>query len=210
VPGLQAQQTPAEDQVEVSRPRWTDGRGHHITLLLSGGELEGPRQTETTDLELFTGVGLALSGGYHSGRFRFEGELHVHHSERGFTGDTVDLRTLMLNAYVDLPVSKRFAFFVGAGFGPSTIDVNITTCIDLEGCPTLSIVDQSTSAIAYQYMVGFGFSPNPRHQYFVAYRKVESGDLELRDSLGAPFAEDQLDVPMALIGITWRFPKSTD
>ncbi len=182
-----------------------DDRGAYCTLAFTASELDAPRQTPTTDLELFTGLGVGLAGGYRFGRFRVEGEWHVHHSERAFTGDSVDLRVLMLNGYADFKLSRRLAFFLGAGIGNANVDVDFDTCLDLLGCPAFSVIDTSASVSAFQYMIGLGFSPSPSIQYFISYRMLRTGDLGLTDSLGASFSDDQVKMPMAVIGFTKRF-----
>jgi len=182
-------------------------RGAHFTVALTGSELDAPRQTPTTDLELFTGLGLGLAGGYRFGRFRVEGELHVHRSERPFTGDSVGLRTLMVNGYVDFRLSKQFDVFLGAGVGNANVDIEFDTCLDLLGCPAFTIIDTSTSVSAFQYTIGLGYSPSSNVQYFSSYRQFQTADLGLRDSLSAPFSDDQVKMPMAVIGITRRFQK---
>lgn len=182
-----------------------DDRGVYCTLAFIASELDAPRQTPTTDLELFTGLGLGLAGGYRFGRFRVEGEWHVHHSERAFTGDSVDLRVLMLNGYADFKLSRRLAVFLGAGIGNANVDIDFDTCLDLLGCPAFSVIDTSASVSAFQYMIGIGFSPSPDIQYFTSYRMLRTGDLGLTDSLGASFSDDQVKMPMAVIGFTKRF-----
>ena len=185
-----------------------DDRGAHFAVTLTGSELDAPKQTVTTDLELFTGLGLSLAGGYRFGRFRIEGEWHIHHSERGFTGDTVGLRASMVNGYADFRLSEKFAGFLGAGLGNASVDVEFDTCLDVLGCPALSFIDTSTSATASQYMIGFGYSPSPSNQYVVGFRMFRTADLGLRDTLGTPFSDDHVKMPMAIIGFTKRFQKS--
>ena len=189
-------------------------RGAYFTLAIIGSELEAPKQTPTTDLELFIGLGIDLAGGYRFGRFRIEGEWHLHHSERSFTGDSVGLRALMFNGYVDFRTSKRINFFVGAGIGNAKVDVEIDTCLDLLGCSNLSFTDTSGSATAYQYMVGLGFAPAgavpaPSMQYFIGFRMFQSADLGIADSLGVPYSDDHLKMPMAFFGFTKRFQKKS-
>ena len=75
------------------------------------------------------------------------------------------------------------------------------------GCPAFSVTDASASVSAFQYMIGLGFSPSPNIQYFTGLRMFRTADLDLRDSLGAPFSDDQVKMPMAVIGITKRFQK---
>ena len=199
----------ADENANAARSEPIRGdRGAHFTLAITGSELDAPRQTPTTDLELFTGLGLGLAGGYRFGRFRIEGEWHVHHSERGFTGDSVGLRALMVNGYADFKLSKRFAFFLGAGVGNANVDVEFDTCLDLLGCPALSFTDTNASASAFQYMIGLGYSPSPSVQYFTGFRMFRTADLGLRDSLGASFSDDRVKMPMAVIGFTKRFQKT--
>ena len=107
---------------------------------------------------------------------------------------------------------KRINFFVGAGIGNAKVDVEIDTCLDLLGCSNLSFTDTSGSATAYQYMVGLGFAPEgavpaPSMQYFVGFRMFQSADLGITDSLGVPYSDDQVKMPMAFFGFTKRFQK---
>ncbi len=203
----------ADENADAAKARPLRGdRGAHFTLAITGSELDAPRQTPTTDLELFIGLGLDLAGGYRFGRFRIEGEWHLHHSERSFTGDSVDLRALMVNGYADFRLSKSLNFFLGAGVGNAKVDVEIDTCLDLLGCPALSLTDASANVSAYQYMIGLGFSPEgalpaPSIQYFIGFRMFQTADLGITDSLGVPFSDDRVKMPMAIFGFTKRFKK---
>jgi len=184
-------------------------RGAHFTIAGTGSKLTAPQQSETTDLDLFNGVGIDVAGGYRFGWFRFEGELHFNRSERAFTGDRITVRNLMLNGYGDFPVSKQLTIFVGAGLGDATVDVGIETCLDLEGCATFATVDASERARAYQYMVGLGWSATGKTQFFLSYRRLRTEELGLRDAAGGGFADDRFESQLLMIGITWRFNQRT-
>jgi len=205
-----AEESETEAPGETKSPTSGQERGGYFSLSLTGGELDAPRQTPTTDLDLFSGLGLSFAGGYRRGYLRLEGELHLHQAERGFTGDTVTFHALMLNVYGEFPFAKRrMAFFVGAGFGRADVDVDIDTCIDLQGCPAQAVVDAGSTVWASQWTIGLGWSPRPRNQLFVGYRHFRTDSLALTDSIGRGFVDDHVEMPQALIGDTWRFGTGT-
>jgi opacity protein-like surface antigen len=143
---------------------------------------------------LFRGLGLAVAAGYRTGRFRVEGELHVHYSERAFTGDSLGLRAL-----------KGLALFAGAGIGMARAHVDIDTCLEPSGCSFSAVTDATEQGTAYQYMVGAGWLISKDRLLFVTYRGFRTEDLGIRNVDGDPYSDGRVDMPMGVFGYSWRF-----
>lgn len=179
--------------------------GFYVAVALSGSELKAPKQTSETDLDLFSGIGLAPAFGYGNGRFRVEMEVNLHASTALGLSDRIGVRAIMANGYLDMALPKRFAILLGAGTGTARVHVDLGTCLNERGCPMFQDTETTESAAAYQYMLGVGWSPRPRHEIFLIYRRFYTRDLGIVNAAGAPFAEDHVDMPTALLGYRWDF-----
>jgi hypothetical protein len=111
----------------------------------------------------------------------------------------------MVNGYFDLPLGKHFALTVGVGVGRTSVDVEFTTCLDPLGCPAFAFTDDSASAQAYQYSLTGSWLFSAADRMTIGFRQLSSSDLGLNDSLGTPFSDDQLDMPLAILGWQHRF-----
>ncbi len=177
----------------------------YLDITMTGSEVNGPKPTPTTELELFSGLGLAFAVGYQRGMWRGDLEWHLHSATAFFHSDTIGVRTLMANGHLDVPLGKHFAFTVGAGVGRASVDVEFVTCLDILGCPTPPFTDTRESALAWQYSLAFAWVYSETSRMTVGFRQLSTSDLGLVDSAGVPFSDDQLDMPLAILGWQHRF-----
>lgn len=187
-------------------------RGPYVALMLTAAEPDGPKPTATTDLGAFTGIGLAGAAGYRWLPLRAELEYHaitIGNIGGFFAGggadDRIALRTLMLNAIIEVQPSKWFGLFFGVGFGRAKVNADFVSCLQPEGCPASIESHSSGSANARQIQVGLTLPwLAPKGSQFVTgFRWFTSGSLGLTDTQGRPFAHDRADAKMSFGG--WRF-----
>lgn len=172
----------------------------YLDIAMTGSELDGPKPTSTTDLDLFRGLGLAFAVGYQRGMWRADMEWHLHEASAFYHSDTIDVRTLMANGYLDVPLGEHFAFSAGAGVGRASVDVRYTACLDSRGCPVPAFTDARQSALAYQYALELSWLYSETSRMTVGFRQLFTSDLGLNDLPGTPFSDDQLDMPLAILG----------
>jgi len=177
----------------------------YLDIAMTGSEIDGPKPTPTTDLDLFGGLGLAFAVGYQRGLWRADLEWHIHGASAFAHSDTIGVRALMVNGYLDVPLGKYFAFTVGAGFGRADVDVEYDTCLDTLGCPAPTFTDARESVRAWQYSLALSWLYSETSRMTVGFRQLSTSDLGLVDSLGTPFSDDQLDMPLAILGWQHRF-----
>ncbi|MEM8502344.1 MAG: P44/Msp2 family outer membrane protein [Cyanobacteria bacterium P01_D01_bin.1] len=143
--------------------------------------------------------------GYRLGDFRFDAELsyftnpfnELFFFNPGTTevapnqpeespGAFVDGRAVMFNVYYDIPLSKRFRPYVGAGVGFYNGRINDLSPPGFGGFVANS---SSPNLAAYQLRAGLNYSPNSRFDLFTGYRffrgerfeyPIENSDLLLR------------------------------
>lgn len=198
---------PAVD-ARAQREGLTD-RGIYASALLTGAEPEGPKPTADTDLDLFTGYGLAGAVGYRWLPLRLELEYQSNTAYKldaflfgGGGDDRIAVRSLMLNGFIEGQVNQWFGVFAGAGFGRAKVKVDLVTCLQLAGCPTFAESHTSGSASARQIQLGVTVGPFSGHQVVIGFRRLKTGALGLTDTAAQPFAVDRADLKMSFVG--WR------
>jgi opacity protein-like surface antigen len=185
-----------------------DERGPYASALLTGSEPSGPKPTTSTDLDGFTGLGLAGAVGYRWLPLRVELEYQTNTAYwigstfSGSGDDRIKMKTLMLNAIVEAQLNKWLGVYAGAGIGHADVSVDLVTCLQVQGCPTFAASHASGSAGARQTQLGMTVGPFYGQQVVIGFRWLKSDRLGLADTAGQPFGEDRAKAKMSFVG--WR------
>ena len=117
------------------------------------------------------GFGGALAFGRQFGQFRTELELAKQRTDIGndsrvfgnvsdtVTGDKIDVTTVMVNAYYEIPVTEAFAFYGMGGLGYGKNDAKVTYT-DTLGSQTVSRTGADFSDNVLAYKLGAGMTYN--------------------------------------------------
>lgn len=183
----------------------------------------GLTDTRSTDWAMGGDLGrspvLGLAGGWRFNRyFRLEMELNdrsdLEYSGRDGTFNVSGRarnRTLMANAFADIPVSDWLVPYVGVGFGRSWTNIKSA---DYASTTTTGIRDgDHIHTWAWQWMVGVGIPVTEALAIDIGYRHLDAGMAKLGDvgqvgGVSGSFAnaqQGQLKANEWLIGVRYEF-----
>ena len=183
----------------------------YLGLRGAGGDIDAPRLTTGTNLSTFSSLGTMLVLGANGGAYRIELEIQSHDTDFieffFFDDDQMHIGATMLNLVLDPLYSNNFRPFVGVGLGVAAVKVDIDNCYDFNGCgPNSPDTHDESTAGAIQYMAGFAYRPDQAQwEIGASYRWFHTSSLGLVTDLGAPFAEDRLEMSMVTLDLTWFF-----
>jgi len=178
--------------------------GSVLFTAIEGNKWDGPKPTADTDLDLFSGLGLAGAAGYRWLPLRLELEYQSAAAYKllGGSDERFRIRSLLLNGIVEGQLFRWFGVFAGAGFGRAKVEVDLETCLQPGGCPAFAPSHTSGHANARQVQLGVTIGPFWGQQAVIGFRRLKSGALGLTDTQGRPFDIDRADVSMPFAG--WR------
>lgn len=162
------------------------------------------------------GASGAVAVGYDWGRFRVEGEGAYRWNEidEASVGGVVfpdadadfESASLMVNAIIDLPITERFEFYVGAGAGIAAIQVD--GFVGTVGPLGTVEYDLETWAVAYQGLAGVAFHLNDDWTVMAGYRIWSTLDADLEDSWDDDELSGDLEMPLfhtVEVGLRYTF-----
>lgn len=183
-----------------------------VDVPLLGSELDGPKPTADWDLSLERGLsvtpGVGIQFNQKSYQFDILFEWFNHSSFPLLTDDEeLEVDGYLVKFIAGARVAKNWRVFAGIGVGNADISVNFDTCRSYSGCPggPWPYPPRSSRAGIQAWLIGIGWAPVERIEYFIGFENVTSDALGFTDINGTPYAVDELDLPASFIGARFIF-----
>lgn len=173
------------------------GASGGLALLQNQGDAMGA-------VEYDAGLAFSTFLGWNEGPGRLEFEYSRFNNEVNSIGGVnatsgnVDVSTIMMNGYLDLPITSRITGYIGGGLGVAQSQLNSLQVGGNEGQATSDVV------LAYQAKVGASMAITQRADIFAGYRFLgtEKGTVVLYDF--GHFA-DQIHLHSLETGLRFKF-----
>jgi len=98
-------------------------------------------------------------------------------------GGDVDLTTIMINGYYELPVYEAFSVYVMAGIGYAKYDVDITVNGQSADLGPISLLNGSDNALAYKAGLGMTYNFTNEIAGDLGYEYLGVADTDIADSI---------------------------
>ncbi|MDH5764125.1 MAG: outer membrane beta-barrel protein [Nitrospinota bacterium] len=189
----------AETQMQI--PEVTSGQGFYV-----GGHL-GINAAKDSEINggLLEAEHNALVGfggflGYDFGIFRMDGEIALRLSTTDRLGtlslepeglfssneSTTTAFSYMINGYFDLQApDSPVSFFAGGGLGMATVSIDWASP-GFFPFSEVTVSDDSDTALAYQFSLGFGYEINPRVTMTFTFRHFATEQLQMQFAPTSP------------------------
>jgi hypothetical protein len=185
---------------------------YFFNLPLVGSELEGPRPTSDWDLGLERGLSITPGFGVQFDQQEMAFDILLewfNHSSVPLisTDEVLEVDGYLVKFIARAKIADNWRIYGGLGFGNADVSANFDSCRSYSGCPAGPwAYPPISSKVGIDVMlVGVSYVAGRNSEYFLGFERVKSDALGFRDIYGTPYADDELDLPAAVIGMRLYF-----